>query len=271
VPPRALWQAGGLVCAYWAMLLAGFRRQAAYRLAAVTGLVTNAFFGAVRTAVFLALYRQRGQVAGMDLSDALTYVWVLEALFGVIWVAWFWETAESIRSGDFVVELLRPGDLYLRLLAFDLGRSVNLLVVRAAPAIAVAALLLPLRLPGSPAGLALFGTSLLLAAVVGFQLRLLFSAAAFWTADYRSLWGLVFPVVWLVSGFMVPVEYFPAALRLVADASPLTALVMAPVRVASGRAVAAALAGQLLWVAALWLAGRFMLAVANRRLVVHGG
>jgi ABC-2 type transport system permease protein len=81
------------------MLLAGFRRQAAYRLAAVTGLVTNAFFGAVRTAVFLALYRQRGQVAGMDLSDALTYVWVLEALFGVIWVAWFWETAESIRSG----------------------------------------------------------------------------------------------------------------------------------------------------------------------------
>jgi ABC-2 type transport system permease protein len=225
------------------MLLAGFRRQAAYRLAAVTGLVTNAFFGAVRTAVFLALYRQRGQVAGMDLSDALTYVWVLEALFGVIWVAWFWETAESIRSGDFVVELLRPGDLYLRLLAFDLGRSLNLLMVRAAPAIAVAALLLPLRLPGSPAGLALFGTSLLLAAVVGFQLRLLFSAAAFWTADYRSLWGLVFPVVWLVSGFMVPVEYFPAALRLVADASPLTALVMAPVRVASGRARRAAAVG----------------------------
>ena len=56
-----------------------------------------------------------------------------------------------------------------------------------------------------------------------------------------------------------------------ADASPLTALVMAPVRVASGRGAAAALAGQLLWVAALWLAGRLVLAVANRRLVVHGG
>jgi ABC-2 type transport system permease protein len=133
------------------MLLAGFRRQATYRLAAATGLVTNAFFGVVRTAIFLALYRQRGQVAGMDLGDALTYVWVLESLFGVIWVAWFWETAESIRSGDFVVELLRPGDLYLRLLAFDLGRSVNLLAVRALPAITVAALLLPLRLLGSPA------------------------------------------------------------------------------------------------------------------------
>jgi len=43
------------------------------------------------------------------------------------------------------------------------------------------------------------------------------------------------------------------------------------VRVASGRAVAASLAGQLLWVAALWLMGRVVLAHANRRLVVHGG
>jgi ABC-2 type transport system permease protein len=259
------------VRAYWAMLLAGFRRQATYRLAAATGLFTNAFFGLVRTAIFLALYRQRGQVGGMDLADALTYVWVLESVFGVIWVAWFWETAESIRSGDFVVELLRPGDLYLRLLAFDVGRSVNLLAVRAVPGITVAALLLPLRLPGSPAGLLLFALSLVLAAVVGFQLRLLFSTVAFWTPDYRSLWGLVFPVVWLVSGFMVPVEYFPAALRVVANASPLAALLMAPVRVASSRAVAVSLAGQLLWVAVLWLAGRLVLALANRRLVVHGG
>jgi ABC-2 type transport system permease protein len=259
------------VSAYWAMLLAGFRRQATYRLAAVTGLVTNAFFGVVRTAIFLALYRQQDQVAGMDLGDALTYVWVLESLFGVIWVAWFWETAESIRSGDFLVELLRPGDLYLRLLAFDLGRSVNLLAVRALPGISVAALLLPLRLPASPAGLALLALSLLLAAVVGFQLRLLFSLAAFWTPDYRSLWALLFPVIWLLSGFMVPIEYFPAVLRVVAEASPLAALVMAPVRVATGRSVALAVAGQLLWVAALWLAGRWVLALANRRLVVHGG
>jgi hypothetical protein len=68
------------------------------------------FFGVVRTAIFLALYRQQEQVAGLDVRDALTYVWVLEGLFGVVWVAWFWELTEAIRSGEFVVELLRPGD-----------------------------------------------------------------------------------------------------------------------------------------------------------------
>jgi ABC-2 type transport system permease protein len=253
------------------MLLAGFRRQATYRLAMVSGLATNAFFGVVRTAIFLALYRQRDRVGGMDVRDALTYVWLLEALFGVIWVSWIWETAESIRSGDFVVELLRPGDPYLRLLAFDLGRTLNLLAVRAVPPLAVAWLLLPLRLPGSPGGLALLALSAVLAAVAGFQLRFLFGAAAFWTPDYRSLWMLAFPAVWLASGFMIPIDYFPAPLRVLAGASPLFALVMAPVRVATGRAMALALAGQVAWVLALWVTGWAVLALAGRRLVVHGG
>lgn len=62
---------------YWVLLLPGCRRQAAYRLALVSGLLTNGFFGIVRTAVFLALYHDRGLVAGLGFSDALTYTWLL--------------------------------------------------------------------------------------------------------------------------------------------------------------------------------------------------
>jgi ABC-2 type transport system permease protein len=146
---------------YLALLGAGFRRQTTYRLALAAGLVTNAFFGVVRTAVFFALYRERDQVAGLDVADALTYVWILEGLLAVVWAPWFWEQAEAIRSGEFAVELLRPGDPYLRLGAFDLGRTVCVLVTRTVPTLAVAALVLPLRLPGTAGGLA---ASLVLAA-----------------------------------------------------------------------------------------------------------
>ena len=128
---------------YLALLGAGFRRQITYRLALAAGLVTAAFFGVVRTAVFFALYREQDQVAGLDVADAVTYVWVLQGLFAVVWAPWFWEQAEAIRSGEFVVELLRPGDLYLRLAAFDLGRTLSVLVTRTAPTLAVAALVLP--------------------------------------------------------------------------------------------------------------------------------
>ncbi|HWD46537.1 MAG TPA: ABC-2 family transporter protein [Actinomycetota bacterium] len=256
---------------YLALLGAGFRRQTTYRLALAAGLVTNAFFGVVRTAVFLALYRERDQVAGLDVGDALTYVWVLEGLFAVVWAPWFWEQAEAIRSGEFAVELLRPGDPYLRLAAFDLGRSVCVLVTRTVPTLAVAALVLPLRLPGTGGGLALLAASLVLAAAVSFQLRFLFGAAAFWTPDYRSMFLLVFPVLWLTSGFVIPVDFFPGPLRALVDWSPLIPLVMAPVRVATGRSAGLVVAGQVAWALVLWLAGRLVLAVASRRLVVHGG
>jgi ABC-2 type transport system permease protein len=259
------------VRSYLALLGAGFQRQTSYRLALAAGLVTNAFFGVVRTAVFLALYRQRDQVAGLDVAGALTYVWVLEGMFAVVWAPWVWELAEAIRSGEFTVELLRPGDPYLRLLAFDLGRTLSVLVTRTAPTLAVAALVLDLRLPSTLAGLALLAVSMVLAAVVSFQFRFLFGSAAFWTPDYRSMFNLVFPVLWLASGFVIPVDYFPEGLRGLVDWSPLIPLLMAPVRVATGRSVWAAVGGQVAWVAVLWLAGRLVLALAGRRLVVHGG
>jgi ABC-2 type transport system permease protein len=239
------------VRSYLALLGAGFHRQTTYRLALAAGLATAAFFGVVRSAVFYALYRERDQVAGLDVADALTYVWVLQGLFAV--------------------ELLRPGDPYLRLAAFDLGRTLSLLATRTLPVVAVASLVLPLRLPGSAGGLAWLAASLVLAAAVSFQLRFLFGAAAFWTPDYRSLFLLVFPGLWLASGFVIPVVFFPAPLRALVDWSPLLPLVRAPVRVATGRSAGLVVAGQGAWVLVLWLAGRLVLAVASRRLVIHGG
>ena len=256
---------------YLALLGAGFRRQTTYRLALAAGLATNAFFGVVRTAVFFALYTERDQVAGLDVTDALTYVWVLEGMFAVVWAPWVWEMAEAIRSGEFLVELLRPGDPYLRLLAFDLGRTLSVLVTRTLPTLVVAGLVLDLRLPSTPGRLGLLAASMVLAAVVSFQFRFLFGSAAFWTPDYRSMFMLVFPVLWLASGFVIPVDYFPGRLRGLVDWSPLIPLLMAPVRVATGQAAGVAVAGQVAWVLVLWLVGRLVLAVASRRLVVHGG
>jgi ABC-type uncharacterized transport system permease subunit len=60
------------VRAYLALLGAGFHRQTTYRLALAAGLATAAFFGVVRTAVFFALYRERDQVAGLEVADTVT-------------------------------------------------------------------------------------------------------------------------------------------------------------------------------------------------------
>ena len=135
----------------------------------------------------------------------------------------------------------------------------------------MAGLVLDLRLPSTPGRLGLLAASMVLAAVVSFQFRFLFGSAAFWTPDYRSMFLLVFPVLWLASGFVIPVDYFPEGLRRLVEGSPLIPLLMAPVRVATGGPAGPALASQVAWVLLLWLAGRAVLAAAGRRLVVHGG
>ena len=136
-------------------------------------------------------------------------------------------------SCDLAVDfaMLFPTEVFLA--AFDLGRTLSVVATRTVPTLAVAALVLPLRLPGTLGGLALLAVSLVLAAVVSFQLRFLFASAAFWTPDYRSMFLFAFPVLWLASGFVVPVDFFPDPLRALVDWSPLIPLVMAPVRVAT--------------------------------------
>lgn len=256
---------------YGAVFWAGFRRQSRYRSALVVGVAANVFFGVIRTALFMALYRQRHVAGGLALADTLTYVWIIQTVFGAVFVAWNWEFADSVRSGNFVVDLLRPGDVLGRLLAADLGRSTFALVVRGLPQLLVAGVFLHLRLPTTAPGAAVLAVSLLLCAVVASELRFLFGSSAFWTADYRGWWTFLFTAFWVTGGFLVPIEFFPDRLRWIAEHSPLAALLAMPVRVATGRAVTSALALQAAWAATAYAICRQVMAFAERRLVVHGG
>lgn len=253
------------------LFAAGFRRQATYRWALVVGMAANVFFGVFRTAVFLTLYRQVERAGGLDVADALTYVWVLQALFGVVFATWQLELPESVRTGDFVIDLLRPGDPLARLAANDLGRCTHVLVARGLPQLLLPGLFLDLRLPTTAEGIVLLAASLLLCAMAAFEVRFLVGSVAFWTPDFRGWFSLFFVVLWLVGGFILPVEYFPGALRWFAENGPLAALLALPVRVATQRDALEAVALQLLWVAAGWTACRAVLGSAVRRLVVHGG
>lgn len=255
----------------WALFVAGFRHQSSFRFALVSGLVTNTFFGLVRTAVFLAVYRERDEISSLDVADALTYVWVLQAVFGVLWAPWMQELPRRIRSGEWTAELTRPGALLPRHLAFELGRTSSLLVLRAPAPLVFAAIVFDLRLPTTVPGVAALVLSLALAGFASTLVRFLVGSIAFWTPDFRGVYALVFGPMYLLSGFVIPVEFFPAGLRLVAEAGPFSALLRAPVAVATGREVLPSLVSQLVWVALGLVACSFVLDRATRRMVVFGG
>lgn len=254
-----------------ALFVAGFRHQSSYRFALVSGLATNTFFGLVRTAVFLAVYQARDEVASLDVADALTYVWVLQAVFGVLWAPWMQELPRRIRSGEWTAELTRPGSLLGRFFAFELGRTASLLLFRAPPPLAFAAVVFDLRLPTTALGVLALVTSIVLAGTAATVVRFLVGSIAFWTPDFRGVYALIFGPLYLLSGFVIPLEFFPGVVGAVAEAGPLSALLRAPVAVATGREVALSLASQVIWIGVGVAVCALVLDRATRRMVVFGG
>lgn len=251
-----------------------FQRHLRYRAAALAGLFTNAVFGVMTSAVFLAFYRSGDTpaVGGFTAAEAVTYVWVSQSLIMVVYLWGWWEVAAAIKSGDVVSDLMKPFSYQGYWLGRDLGRAACHVLTRFLPTFAVGALLYDLVLLASAATWLGFAVSVVLAVVVSFGWRFLVNLAAFWLLDERGLASVSLLLVNFFSGLLIPLTFFPPWLRTVAEVLPFRALVMVPNEVLLGqRDLAGALAIQLFWAAALLLLGEGVLALAVRKVVVQGG
>jgi viologen exporter family transport system permease protein len=263
------------VRAFWEVAVRGFRRYATYRGATVAGVFTNCFFGLLRGAVLLALLAGRPSIGGYDARDALTYVWLGQALLMVSYL-WGWsELGARIARGDIVVDLGRPIDLQGYWLASDLGRAAYHAVFRGIPPLLLGALLFHLRMPADPVTWPAFVAAVFLAAVVSFAVRFLINLSAFWLLDYRGVISVTTLSLTILSGMGVPLSFLPPGAREVVEALPFAAMIQVPIDVFlekhRGLDLLATLGLETAWAVALLLLGRAVLAAGVRRLVVQGG
>lgn len=257
-----------------AMRLA-YRRYRTYGAATVAGLATNAFFGVLRSYVFIALYQNRGVTQGYSLHDAVSYVWLSQAMIMPLYL-WSWfEIADTIRSGDIITDLSKPFDYFGYWLSRDLGRAAYHLIYRWLPTMLMGAILFGLRLPHNPLTWLWFALSLLMAVVLSFCLRFAINVSGFWTTDVRGLYGFAFLFVNFLSGFLVPLAFFPSLLGSVANALPFAGMISIPLTIfleqAQGWALARLLLEQALWLAVFVAGARLVMRAAMHKLVVQGG
>lgn len=263
---------------YGAVLVRGFRRHATYRTATAAGVFTNSVFGLIVSYTYIALWDQRPHLGGYTQAQALTYVWVGQALLQTMALmggGFEDELMERIRNGDIAVDLYRPADLQLWWLAADLGRSAFHLLGRGVLPMVCGALVFELALPRGPGTWLLFLVSVALGVVVSFGVRFLVALSAFWLLDGAGVSQVAFLSGLFFSGMLLPLTVFPGLLGEVARALPWAAMLQVPADVLLGRhrgtGALLALAFQAGWAAALLLAGRALQSVAARRVVVQGG
>ena len=260
---------------YLAVARLACRRVLAYKSGAAAGVFTNTVFGFIRAYVLIALWSQKPEINGYNVTDAVTYVFLGQAIVTPLGMfAGNTELGPRIRTGEVGVDLYRPCDFQSYWFAMEAGRAVGLLLLRSLPPVLVASLFFTLNLPADPLPWLEFAVSLLFALIVSFAIRYLVSVSAFWTMDERGMASVLMVVSLFFSGFIVPITIMPGWLSAIANALPWSVTVHLPMNILLGvdpAGFAAALLRQAAWALSLLALGRAATAAARHRVVVQGG
>lgn len=261
---------------YWRLLVAGFRRQSTYRLAALGGLVANVTFGLLKVALLFATVEAAGgELDGYDVGAMSAYIWLSQGLLGSVNLFGRSDVADRIKNGDIAIDFLRPLDVQAASITTEVGQALFALLPRGLPSVLIGALLVGMDLPDRPAAYALGLLSVILGIVLSCTTVYVVATAGFWLVDGRGVQLLYMVVSGFLAGLFVPIWLFPGWLEAVAQATPFPAMLMYPVDILSGRtegSAALVLVGlQLLWLAVTAAAGHLLTRAGRRVLEVQGG
>ncbi len=268
---------------YLALISARYRTLLQYRAAAMAGFATQLFWGAVKLMILAAFFQQAGTRSPMSASEVACYVWLGQALLGLLPWNVDPELQIKISTGAVAYELLRPLDLYWAWSARTLALRCANTSLRAVPMVLVCAVILPalgldewaLGPPPSLASAAAFMLSLLATVALATALTMVLHAGLIHAISGKGFNSMMASVVVVFSGMLIPLPLFPDWLQPVLYWQPFRGLADVPYRIYVGHiepsAAVMEIAMQVAWTALIVVLGRFILARASARLVTQGG
>lgn len=256
-------------------LINGFQ----YRIAALAGVATQFFWGFILIMVYEAFYSGTQQAQPISLGQLVSYIWLQQA-FLVFVMLWFrdWEIFNLITSGNIGYELCRPCGLYGLWYARLLAQRFSGALLRCLPILLVA-FFLPepyrLQLPHDTVSFCLFVLTLALGLQVTVSISMLVYISVFKTMSPTGSLLMVGVVGEFMAGSVIPVPLMPQWLQHLAYILPFRYASDLPFRVYSGNiGLGEAFTGilvQIIWIAALVIAGKLAMSKILKHVVIQGG
>jgi ABC-2 type transport system permease protein len=268
---------------YVAVLGARFRMLLQYRAAAFAGFSTQLFWGAIKLMILGAFLAANHHASPMSLPQIAAYVWLGQALLGLLPWNVDAELQEKMLSGAVAYELLRPVDLYAFWYARTMALRTATTFLRMIPMIVLAGFVLPLiglgtwalPPPASVAGALCFLLSLTATVALASAITMLMHVALIWTLSGRGFNTVMTGVVVVFSGLTVPLPLFPEWMQPFLYWQPFRGLADVPYRIYGGnidpRAAVFEIAMQCAWTVSIVAGGYALMAQGKSRVVVQGG
>lgn len=261
---------------YLAFTVTAFQARFAYR-----GEVWASIFGRLvevlaRIAVWTAVFAGASTVDDISLRDMITYSLIAGTLLGAWDPAYLInEVGKAVRSGDVAVHLLKPFHYPLYLFAIEVGNLGFALITSVLPVVLIVGAIYGVQPPASIADGAFFLAFWLLSFCIYFLLATAIGLMSFWIMDANSLDWFLKGIMSFLSGSIVPLWFFPAALAAVARFLPFSWISYYPAAVYLGKLdrfdAGLALIAGVTWAFVLAGAVGLLWSRARHRIVVQGG
>jgi len=265
--------------AYLSIIKIRFILLLQYRTAALAGICTQFLFGFVRVMVFEAFYNSSDITQAFTYSQTVSYIWMSQALLGMLPWNGDRQLQTMIRSGNVAYELCRPLNIYNQWYSRSLALRTAPTILRAIPMFIITIFFLPVRyrlsLPESPtlfiAWLLVTVAALLLSA----SITNLINVSTIWTISGLGVDRLLPALVMFFSGMIVPLPLFPEWMQRILGLLPFSGLVDIPMRFFTGNLCLNSLMPmlflQLFWTVIFIILGKFLIVRGLKKVVIQGG
>jgi len=261
--------------AYVALFKARFLVLLQYRLAAFAGIATQVFWGVILVMIMTAFYDQTQRAEPLTLKEASTFIWLNQALLGLVPWNVDKEIQAMIKNGNVAYVLIRPLGLYWQWFCTSIAMRLVPTLLRSIPLFIIAGTFFDLSRPDTQEALVAFVCSLFFSVLLSGALTTLIIATLFWTISGEGILRLTPHIVVILSGLVVPLPLFPDGFQMFLSIQPFRFILDVPCRLYTGVIASSDalyfIAMQALWVAVTIYCGRYLMSRAMRKLIIQGG
>ncbi len=214
-------------------------------------------------------------INGLTFEQVFIYLTLASSLFVMFNTFTEWNLSRKVISGTIINDLTEPLDFQFRVFFLTLGVVISNLVIIVIPSVFIVFCTVGAKI-NFGINIQFYFASLILSFLITFLIDFITGLTSFYT---ESIWGITTAkeiTVLLLSGGIIPLDFFPLTLRKVIDIFPFHAIYNTPITMLTSKNLTIwnylhLLMIQAFWVIILFILSRLLYSKAIKVVTVNGG
>lgn len=254
------------------------KQQFQYRTAAISGFITQLFFGFMQIALYTAFLRS-GK-SDFTIAQMASYIWLQQCFFTLFkyWDMCKFEITEKIVNGDVAYQLIRPMNLYNYWYQTIFTKSIGCFLMRSIP-LALIVVWLPagigLMMPVSGVNFLMFLVSAVIGALLVNAINMISYIITMFTLSPQGIFSFMTAVAGFFAGQVVPLPMLSEGVQRVFNFLPFRYVSDLPYRIyignINGKDALIQIGIQVVWLIGIVTLSKIIMNKKLNKIVVQGG